>query len=223
MKKVLIFLILAGILFSGGCKTKPANPDAKVFKEAYESLNGTTTDSGKTRLSVTIPSDNPVVFSSNEEILQLLTDGTGIIYFGFPECPWCRSIIETFLDVCKETGVTKVYYLNNRDERDERELAEDGSIKVTKEGTDAYKKILELMGDKASVYIGLEDETIRRIYFPTILTVKDGKILDVHVSALPDVKDPYLGLTDAQKETLAGIYRDMIGELYSCDIHTDGC
>ncbi len=218
MKRKLWIIGLILVLAVSGCGRNDAHSDAKVFKESYESLNGTQTDSGKTRLTVNIPADNPVVFATNEEIKELLRSGSGVIYFGFPECPWCRSIIETFLSVCKEQGITKVYYLNNRDERDEKELSETGEVITVKEGTKDYYEILGLLGDYADEYIGLENPDIRRLYFPTVVVVKDGKILGTQVSAVDGFTDPYLGMTDSQKEELAGIYRNLIGKLLSCDL-----
>ena len=45
-----------------------------------------------------------------EEIFDIL-DGTGIIYFGFPECPWCRNAVPVLLDAAEEVGIEKIYYI----------------------------------------------------------------------------------------------------------------
>ena len=50
------------------------------------------------------------------------------------------------------------------------------------------------------------------------ISIKDGKILGTQVSAVDGFTDPYLGMTDSQKEELAGIYRNLIGKLLSCDL-----
>ena len=34
-------------------------------------------------------------------------------------------------------------------------------------------KILDILGDKASVYEGLEDDSIKRLYFPTVVFVNE--------------------------------------------------
>ena len=48
------------------------NADAKKFKEEYESLNGTANDNGLEHRTVTIDENNPYVYSSGEEILEMI-------------------------------------------------------------------------------------------------------------------------------------------------------
>ena len=42
-----------------------------------------------------------------EEIVKILNEGTGVIYFGFNSCPWCRSMIETLLKVIDDNNIEK--------------------------------------------------------------------------------------------------------------------
>ena len=72
--------------------------DAFRFQNEYESLNGQEIDNtNRTYLNVTINKNNPVKYASYEEVMNILESGTGIIYFGYPECPWCRTIVPVLL------------------------------------------------------------------------------------------------------------------------------
>ena len=67
MKKYLyIALCLLIILPLTGCKKEKENlsTDAIKFKEEYESLNGTTSSSGKTIRTININKDNPIIYKT---------------------------------------------------------------------------------------------------------------------------------------------------------------
>lgn len=193
--------------------------DAKKFKDEYESLNGQKTSYGKEYLEISIDDNNPIYYAEYEEIKTILEEGTGIIYFGFPECPWCRNAVPVLLDVAKDFDIEKIYYYNAREIRDTKKLDENGKIIVEKEGTKEYKKLVDLMYDELPVYDGLNDETIKRIYFPTVVFVKNGKIISLHTSTVDSQKDPYKFLNDKQYNELKQIYSEKINETFDimCD------
>ena len=37
--------------------------------------------------------NNVFVYRSLDEINKILENGTGVVYLGFPECPWCKGYI----------------------------------------------------------------------------------------------------------------------------------
>ena len=91
---LLIFMIFGGILIFKGKKVEIDNLDAINFKKEYEDLNNVVNEqTGKTNKEISIATDNPVDIVSEEEAVTLLEKGTGILYMGFPECPWCRSLL----------------------------------------------------------------------------------------------------------------------------------
>lgn len=217
---IMILLVVIGVLTYFAIKDNKVSIDEKEFKREYESFNGKKNlTSGKKYPIVSIPEKNNIVYSSSDEIIDLLSEGTGIIYFGFPECPWCRSMITSFIEVVNDAGET-IHYFNALSIRDIKELNEDGSIKTLQEGTDKYYKIVELLGDKASVYEGLNDENIKRLYFPTVVFVKNGKIVDIHVSTVDSQKNPYKKLDSKQLKELKSIYKSGIKKLHSSDSST---
>ncbi len=213
MKKyVVIILVISLILLSAGCSIKKENSDEIKFKEEYEKLNGKITDD-KEYKTIEIPTNNGIKYKSAKEIIKILETGTGVIYFGFPECPWCRNALPVLLKAKEEENLEEIYYFNALSIRDTKRKDEAGNIVEDKKGTDEYYKILELLGDKAEVYDGLDDENIKRLYFPTVVFVRDGKILSLHTSTVESQKDPYKNLTKKQTKELKDIYKEGIKEI----------
>ena len=46
------------------------------------------------------------------EIIKIMKNGTGVVYLGFPECPWCQSYVKMLNEVAKDVGIEKIYYYN---------------------------------------------------------------------------------------------------------------
>ena len=106
-----------------------------------------------------VSEDNLFVYTSSKDVIEILETGTGIIFLGFPECPWCQAYAPYLNDVAKEEGLTEIYYLNIR--------------KIREKNTNDYQKIVSLLGDNL-----LEDEAGNpRIYVPDVTIVKDGVII----------------------------------------------
>lgn len=117
--------------------------DAVRFSEEYEE----------------VPEDNIFVYRDIDEIQKILENGTGIVYLGFPECPWCQRYVKYLYDVAKEKGVEKIYYFNILEDR--------------RENTEGYQKIVALLGD----YLGFDDEGNHRVYVPDITFMNEGRIV----------------------------------------------
>lgn len=188
------------------------NTDNYKFASEYNSLNGKKTESGKTYLTTNIKTNN-VKYTSYKEVFDILDGKTGIIYFGFPECPWCRNALPVLLEAADDQTI---YYFNNKEDRDTKELLEDGTVKTTKESTKDYKKLIEKLGDYADTYDGLNDENIKRLYYPTVLFVKNGKIIDKIVGTVDSQKDPYKPLTSKQTKELKEKYQNAISKMQTC-------
>ena len=205
-KIVLVFLFTMCIF---GCEdnskkeTKVNKTDAVKFKEEYEELNGSRNDSGKVIRVVSIPEDNPIVYSTAEEISKMIDDKESFyVYFGFSKCPWCRSMIEQMFKAASAKNVDKIYYVDVLDIRDVLELNDDGSVKTKTEGDKNYMKLIEQLGDVLSDYTlndseGNEVKTgEKRIYAPNIIAVKDGKAEQLEEGTADGLEDPYSELSD---------------------------
>lgn len=208
MKKLLVIIIV--ILFTG-CQSN----DAMKFKTEYEKINNKAVEgSDKTYLEMTIDKSNPFIYASYDEIVDIIKKDTAVIYFGFPECPWCRNAIPVLIDAAKELGIDKIYYYNALSIRDKKSLDDNGKIVVENEGTKEYKELVKLLYDFLPEYSGLNDATIKRLYFPTVLFVKKGQIVGLHTSTVDSQKDPYKKLSEDQYNELKNIYLDYINKAY---------
>lgn len=227
---LLIFLLSSYLIYTfvGDSSVKDNNnnivekitKDEEKFKKEYEALNDKYDEQRQMNyVNVDIKEDNNIIYSNAEEIIKLLESGTGIIYFGFPECPWCRNAIPVLINTASEYSIKQIYYFNAYDIRDTKHLDESGNIVTDKEGTTEYYRILELLSDKVSVYNGLNDDSIKRLYFPTVVFVKDGKVVNLHVSTVDSQENPSIALTDNQKSELEKIYTEGINDVYDilCD------
>lgn len=201
----------------------------KIFKQEYESLNGTKNISDQEYLSVNIDENVVVQYKSDEEIVDILNQGTGVVYFGFNTCPWCRSMIETLISSIKDSKVIDFYYVDIKDIRSSFTVNKRKLVN-SKKGTDGYYKILE----KLDVY--LEDYKLdvdgkkydtkeKRIYMPFVIATRDGKVEATHTGTITLNKDQnkYSPLTTKQHDELYDIYSNMFSKIYSssCDDNCD--
>lgn len=210
------------------CNQQPALPATELpasdqsVKNAFEALNGQTAANGQPYMEVHIPEDSLFEPINEEDALQLLESGTGVLIFEFPECPWCRNMMPVVDQAAKEMALSKLYAFNIREERDQITLGDDGLV-VVNEGTEFYRKVLEILGENASVYDGLNDESIRRIYAPTVFVIVDGEVLSSHVSTVDSQSDPFIPLTDAQHQELLDIYKGMFEIISPVCLPDAGC
>ncbi len=232
MMKKLVLLIVAALLLCG-CTDKPTSSDetemsdAMKFKEEYEVHNGEFDDDrGHNYIEVEISEKNPVVYMTMEELFDLMEEGkSAIVYFGFPECPWCRTLLPSLLSALNVGGIERLYYVNNYAERDLKEL-KDGEIVTTQQGSDDYYKLLEIMGDYAPVYAGLNDDSIKHMYYPTVLFIKGGEIIASHVGTVDSQKDVWAGITEEQRKELEAELMEKLNQVYmgACSIEEEqGC
>lgn len=214
---ILSVLLVVLILFSLYYFVFKEKPDNLKFKEEYESLNDEVSNSGKKNIDVKIDEDNLMKYSSFKEIIDVLDEGTGIIYFGFPECPWCRNAVPVLIEAAKKNEIGQIYYFDASKIRDVKEL-KDGKVVTTKEGTKEYYQLVDKLKDVLGPYEGLEDESIKRLYFPTMVFVMGGKVVGTHIGTVDSQKDPYKVLTKKEKEELLKIYENNIEKIYGvCD------
>ena len=226
MKTVIsLMLVLMSLV---ACNQQPALPATELpasdqsVKNAFEALNGQTAANGQPYMEVHVSEDSLFVPINEEDALQLLESGTGVLIFEFPECPWCRNMMPVVDQAAKEMALSKLYAFNIREERDQITLGDDGLV-VVNEGTEFYRKVLEILGENASVYDGLNDESIRRIYAPTVFVIVDGEVLSSHVSTVDSQSDPFIPLTDAQHQELLDIYKGMFEIISPVCLPDAGC
>ena len=191
--------------------------DAVKFKEEYEKLNEVVNEnSEKQYMEISIDEENPIVYKTGQEIIDIMKNEDAIIYFGFASCPWCRNAVPVLLEAAKELKVDKIYYVDILDIRDTYKFSGSIEPEQTKKGTDAYYEILKILDKKLDKFYvtdeagNMYDTGVKRLYAPTVVAMKDGKPTELHVATVESQKDPKVALTDKQKEELKEIYKELI-------------
>ena len=229
MKFVKVLLVIIMVLVLTACNSRES--DAIKFKKEYEVLNGKKSENGKNTIkNLKISKNNPIKYATYDEVIDVIKKGTGIIYLGYPECPWCRSAIPVLLESAKDYKIDTIYYINMLKERDYYEV-KDGKLVYKKDddgkymkGTKGYFKLLKSLDSELDEYV-IEDDgkkydvKEKRIYVPLIIFVNDGKIIGTHLSTVDTQESGYDELTKEEYDELNGIYANYIKELVNnyCD------
>lgn len=221
------FMLFVGILaFKDKKEVIVGNTDAMLFKTEYESLNNVVREKdGKTIKELSISSTNPVDILTEEETINLLENKTGLLYFGFADCPWCRSLLPVLLSTLDNMSIDKLYYLNIGSIRDTLSLNEKNKVEVKEEGTKGYYKLLELLDSVLEPFYlttsdGKKIDTKeKRLYAPTVVGVKEGKIVGIHVGTVDSQKSGYDDLTEEEKNELSKSLTELINKVYN--VHCD--
>lgn len=213
MKKIKI-LMLVTLLLLVGCTNKfnwTETSDSLKFKKEYESLNGEKNASGNEYLKIEVPSANPIKYLTIEETLGFLENGTGILYFGRPGCPYCRSTINSLFEFAKENEVETIYYYNPEEIRNEE--------------TEEYKIILEKLDEFLKVDISSQkeedndfDPTLKRLAVPDVYFINKGRVVRNYNESRSEFRNE---LTKEQvkemKKIYSDLYSDYIDALSMCD------
>lgn len=211
IKKILLcLLICVTVICLTGCNSAKEKTDAIKFKEEYESVNGQELY-GKEARELSIPEDNPFVYATAEEIVEMMdNEETFAVYFGFNTCPWCRAAISTIIEVANDLGLEEIYYVDVKEIRNVLEV-KDGEVTTKTDGSDGYMDLLEKL-DKVLADYSLEDEdgeevetNMKRIYAPNLVSVINGKAEELTTATSDKLEDPYSELTDDVLEETYGM------------------
>lgn len=181
------------------------NKDSRRFKKEYESINNKDNGKGKKYRKLSIPANNPFIYATTKDIVEKVENKeTFVVYFGFKECPWCRSVVEELIKAAKDKGVNTIYYVDVKDIRNEKTIDENGVISTTKKGDKDYLTLLKEFHDVLSDYIlYMGDEKVydgeKRIYAPNVIVVSKGKAIQMETGTPENLKDPYGKLTKEMK------------------------
>jgi len=213
--------------------------DAYKFKNEYESVNNNDLGNGKKVRELTIADNNPFVYKTAEELVKMIEeDKTFTVYFGFSTCPWCRSVMTSLIDSSLEKGVKKVYYVDIKEIRDTYELNDSNEPVRTKEGTDAYYRLLELLNPVLTDYNPLKYETKKgktkevkidekRIYAPNVVVVKNGEAINMESGIVKELTDPYMEIDEGIKCKIKEQFNCMFDKLNTdtntCSIDEKTC
>lgn len=146
-KKILIvcgsiLVVVIGVMLFFVLKNKNIEDNVKFAKE-YGSVS----------------EDNVFVYKNIDEIIKIMEHGTGVVYLGFPDCPWCRAYVKYLNEVALDVGIDEVYYCNILEDRTNN--------------TDSYKKIVSILGDN----LQYDKEGNHRIFVPNVSFHVEGEVI----------------------------------------------
>lgn len=116
--------------------------DMQMLHEAYSGL----------------PPEHKVVSEPASAIIQRFESGTGIIFLGFKECPWCQKYLPILNNAAVAEAVP-IHYLDIRQERDNN--------------PSEYQQIISIL----SPHLSKDANGQPRISTPDVSIVKDGEII----------------------------------------------
>ena len=147
MKKKLILIggivLVCALVLALLLVLRPWMSDAERFRASYP----------------LVEEENVFVYISVEEAADKLESGTGILYLGFPECPWCQTYVPILNMTAQEMGLERVYYANILNDR--------------ADNTFDYQRIVTVLEDR----LYLDDDGNPRVFVPFIAAVRDGVIV----------------------------------------------
>ena len=154
LKVILIILITLLGITVGTCLV------LKFHADTAEAPSLTETDAA--RFSAEYPKvseDNVFVYRNATQIIDILRGGTGVVFFGFPDCPWCQAYAPILNDVAKEIGLKKIFYFNIQSDR--------------ADNTAEYQTIVEIL----RTHLSLNDEGKPRIFVPHVSVINQGALI----------------------------------------------
>lgn len=206
-------LILAGVMSLTLAACKPnLNIDASATAEASSapeytitnSVDLVTSEADMTGYQWLYDTDPPFVETTFQESIRMFTEkGSGILYYGRTNCPWCQRAVPVLDEVAQETGVT-IYYI---DAQQPLATAADGSVDAAK-SQEVYQELLSYI----SPILEKDEDGEPAFQIPEVIGVKNGEIVGHHLSLVDsfslDSEDAQMN--DEQVAELKDIYRRII-------------
>ncbi len=138
--------------------------------------------------------ENQFVNSDMQEALSVFQKKeSAILYFGYPNCPWCVEALPVMNEVAKENK-QHILYIRTRD--DKKELLY--TPKQKKELISYTKQFMEK-----------DDEGEIQLYVPFVVVVKDGNAVSGHIGTVDGHDAHERKLTEKETQELKKIYADM--------------
>lgn len=117
------------------------------------------TDPESFALEYGISQKNLYTYKSSKDILEMLKQGSGVIFLAYPENKWSKKTAELLNEVAQENHVKELYYYNFKKDKSNNNRF--------------YLDIVNLLKS----YLPVVDMESVELRSPTVLVVLDGKIL----------------------------------------------
>ena len=149
--------------------------------------------------------DNSFKVVTSTQVINLLKNGTGIVFLGFSSCPWCQAYAPILNSVAKDHNYANIYYYDIKE--------------IRANNTSEYLAIVKLLKN----YLSSDDGGNPRVFVPNVTFVKDGKIVandnetsmingddtssywsNINITALKNKLNNYFSLIDIACESCNG-------------------
>ncbi len=218
IKKLCVSLTI--LLFLFGCQAHPET-DAQKFKKEYEQLNGQIAENGLEYTNVNISEESKIKYIQEGKLIEVMTNGTHVVYLGWPDCPYCRICVPILLETVAEYSGINVYYYNIK------ELREAYQNGLDDENSRLYKQLCSVISQSEyvspSIFDTFDDGTLK-LAASTVYFIKDGQLIGCHRGTVASHLSVYEPLDKQQVDQLSAIYKQYLDEMIKkSPIGCSGC
>lgn len=193
--------------------------DAQRIKYDYESYNDITRPDGVYVWPVDVPEDNPFVYLTAEEAIEMAESGTGVVFYGSSWCRTCRMVITLIMDALEDERaagneyVETIYYFDT-DLMDENDPLYDEVCEKVLGPMGEYVQACDEHYTNVSGYDGLieyyagEDVDVMdpSIYKAFVAFYAEGKLLGVNVGTTPHYVNQETPPTDEDSAAFTEVF-----------------
>lgn len=155
-----------------------------------------------------VSSNNVFVYKNINEIIDILKNGTGVVYLGFPECKWCQEYVKYLDEVANETEIDKIYYYDIYEDR--------------QNNTKEYQELVKVLQNE----LDYDNEGKKRIFVPNVTFVIEGKIIANDNETAKDTKgysEPSKYWTEKRVAALKERLSKNMEEVYTASMLCTSC
>ncbi len=192
MKKLMIAFL--SIVVLAGCSSTGTKDDSK--KDDKKNVCDVDCDTADMSEYETMKeADHVFKEASFKQAIDMLKDEkfTGILYFGYPACPWCEEAVPIMNEVAKKHNLP-IYYVNKKSQ---------DNIDHPEWEKEATKLLDEAYG------LDKDDDDNPRIYVPEVVVVKEGEVISHHMGTIESHDATERKMSEDEIRVLKKIYDNM--------------
>lgn len=139
-----------------------------------------------------------------EDILPFLSHGTGVLFFTWKECPWCREYEKILTESLTEFNLPVYTYDIYEDRQKETEL---------------YRKVTERLSPYLSLSGAFDSTGSPRIYVPTAVFMVEGDIVGFDNTSSMETDSSEIAIRDFwEKEEMGKSRKERLMESFSVSL-----
>lgn len=190
-------LMLAGC--SSATDTSKTSSQDPAKTSAMEAVRGciadeTSCESFQAEQSIQALADDFTPMTFDEAIAFFKEGESGLLYFGFPDCPWCQEVLP-LLSASAADHEVEVHYVRTRDKNKD--------LLYTPE---QKEQIIPYLQD----YMSDNDKGELTLFVPLIVEVKDGKVVDGHQGTVDGHDAHERKMTDEERQEVSSIVDSIV-------------